>query len=622
MPARFYHAVRYSGADKEKGMSRKTAILVCVTLAAFYLLLQDMRTPPEHRTHKERFLYHIDPELIREITVIKQGKPYVTGAKIDDENWMLTHPVETEAAGFAFAPVQNFVGLGKYLMVISREGTKDFSFRKYGLEDPPISVMFTAENKRYGFDVSPVRGDKLFVRKHGDDDSVYAVPSHFYNFFNRHVSDYRPSTVFSFNDTNVEQIELAGPVTMLIEKPPRSIWLIRKPFVWPGASDIIADYLKRMKALRITSFVKDSVDQKGLAEYGITGDSPRIRIALRDGSTQVLTVGRKHKIDKTEVYYFTSGNASSVYAAPAVPVDILLKPDIKLFRSRKLAFFDNRQISRITVDHFSKQPTERITLERAQVSDPWKCTEPADERVGTVRINNFIKTFIQTDIMNFTMEGKDKIEVFDLDDPDIVITFFTRDKTGRDRKIYRLSFKDKGGGQIYGYIDADVYGTVTILRIPSGLYTELASGLAAFKTLYILRGARENISWFAVSGVNRVRFECRRTREGGWEVVEPTDKLIEERELHETLLVLSNLKAEHIVTLSAENYAQYGFDNPQASVSFVAFGKKYSLLIGKTVPGTSHSYVRVMGSSIIYALARDKVNQLTKDTGLFIKNKQ
>ena len=261
-------------------------------------------------------------------------------------------------------------------------------------------------------------------------------------------------------------------------------------------------------------------------------------------------------------------------------------------------------------------------LERAKITDPWICTQPKDERVGASRTNDFIKNFINTDVVSFTMEGKDKIEVFDLDDPDIVITYFAADRTGGDRKMYRLNLKNKGGNLLYGYIDADVYGTVTILRIPSELYTELASGLAAFKTLFILSGARDNISLLAISGVNRVRFECKLTPENTWAVVEPTNKLIDNRELFKTVEVLGNLRTEKIITLSASNYAEYGFDKPQAIVSFVAFGKKYSLLIGKTVPGTSHSYVKIQRSPIVYALAREKVNELTKDTGLFIKNKE
>jgi hypothetical protein len=217
------------------------------------------------------------------------------------------------------------------------------------------------------------------------------------------------------------------------------------------------------------------------------------------------------------------------------------------------------------------------------------------------------------------MEGKDKIKVFGLDDPDIIITFFTRGNTDVEEQLYRLYLKDKKNNMIYGYIDAETYGTVTILRIPGGVYHELASGLAAFKTLYILSGAENNITWYAVSGINRVRFECRYTGENKWEVVEPTNKLINMYELANTLNVLANLKTERIVTLKAGNYAEYGFDQPKAQVSFVAFGRRYTLVIGKTVPGSTDSYVKMARSEIVYTLAREKVNQLAKDTGQFIK---
>jgi len=622
MPARLYHAVRHPCPDKEKVVSRKTAVLILAAVVLFYILLQDLRTPPEREVRKQRFIYHIDPESIREVTIIKNGKPHISGTRIDEENWVLTKPVETRAAAFAFAPVQNFISIGKYLLVVTKEGVPDFSFEKYGLDDPPVTVMFTAEDKRYGFDVSPVFDEKLFVRKHGEEDRVYAVPPHFYNYFNRPVSEYRPSTVFSFNDTNVRRLELKGARHFLVAKPPRGIWHIREPFMWPCASDIIADYLKRMKALRITAFAKDSAEDKDFKEYGIMETSPSLAVVLRDGTVQSIRLGRKEMENGKEIYYFTANDSDSVYSADAYPIDILFEADLKVFRSRKLAVFSNAQITKLTVDDLSDKPAWRIVLERDKITSPWKCTEPEGEQVGTSRVNEFIEDFLNTDVVNFTMEGKDKIKVFDLDSPDMVITFYARDRAGGDRKIYRLNLKNKGKNQIYGYIDADVYGSITILRIPSELYAELDSGLAAFKPLYIIRGARDRISWFAVSGVNRVRFEARLTPENTWKVVEPTDKEVNHGELFKTLAVLADLRTEKIVTLSTENYSVYGFDSPQAVVSFVAFGKKYKILIGKTMPGTTHSYVKVDTSPIVYALGRNRMNELTKDTGMFIKNKE
>jgi len=601
-------------------MSRRTGVLLAVTFLLFFFLLQDLRRPPARNTGKSRFLYNVEPDAVKEISVFKKGNLYVAGTRLDEETWVLTHPVETRASAYAFAPILNFIAYAKYLMVISKEGVPRFDPADYGLEKPAITVLFTAEGKRYGFDVSPVLENKLFIRKHGEEDRVYAVAPHFYNFFNQDVSDYRPRTVFSFSDTSVARIEVNGRGRRLvIEKPPRHIWKITHPFTWPGAPDIIADYLNRIKSLRIKKFEKDGAGADVLKRYGIEDSSPFLSVTLRDGTVQKIRVGRKE--EKNQVYYFTDGEGRSVYTVSSYTVDALFNVDLKLFRYRNLAVFSNEDICKIVVDDFVVKPARRIVLERPRVSAPWKCTEPKDERVGTERINGFIKKFIETKIINFTMEGRDKIAVFDLNDPDIIISFFTPAKGGGARRLYRLHLKNKGG-LIYGYIDGEPYKSVAILRIPSELFTELATGLAAFKTLYILRGAEDNITWFAVSGPGRTRFECTLTPENEWKVVEPAGGILNMREFHETLDVLADLKTTRIVTLAATGSARYGFDNPKAVVSFVAFGRRYDLLIGKTVPGTTDSYVKVEGSKIVYALARDRVNALTKDTGLFVKKKE
>lgn len=592
-------------------MSRATILLALAAAVLFGLLLLDIRKAPDAGLTASRFVYSIDAETVSEIAVRRGDAVSVAGLRLTDEAWVLTAPLRTEASPLAFAPILNFISAGMYGAAISRAGVEDFNLATFGLEQPAFTVLFKADNRRHVFHVGPVINNQLFLRKDEEPDRVYQVPPHFYNFFARDASEYRPRTVFTFQDINVTRVTLTGPNGFDLGKTAAGMWMLAQPCAWPGAPDAIAAYLSDLKALRIRDFVRDDTPADGLAEYGLDAPAFTVTVGLAGREPRVIAVGRRNA--EKGVYFCREEGGAMVFAVPAVQIDNIAAPDIKLFRNPRLGVFPTETITKLTVDNLRTK--ERIQLERTEVTAPWRCTWPKDETVGTERVGDFIQTFKETRILAFAMEGADKIPVFDLDQPDIVIAFARADAGGREETVYSLNLKHKGADLVYGIID----DTTSVLRLPLDLHQALDSGLAAFKTLYLVPpDATDNISWLEITGRNRVRFEAKRV-EARWEIVTPTDKAPVPEELVKTLDVLGGLRAEGIAALKPENYSVYGFDEPAAQVAFVALGRKFTLHIGRTVPGRTESFVRMEGGDIVYTLAKEKVNELTKDTGLYLR---
>ena len=79
-------------------MSRSTGAMAVIVLAAFYLLLQDMRREAVPESGSSRYIYEIDAELITEVTVLKNGTMHISASKLNDD-WFITQPIKAKASG-------------------------------------------------------------------------------------------------------------------------------------------------------------------------------------------------------------------------------------------------------------------------------------------------------------------------------------------------------------------------------------------------------------------------------------------------------------------------------------------------------------------------------------------
>ncbi len=594
-------------------MRKSTIALAAVSCILFFMLLADMRKDPDRTPGTSHYIYNIDSREIQEIGVFKDGNRYVSLLRTGEQDWNITFPVNTKASEYSIAPILNFINDAMYTNIYSKESYENFSLESFGLENPPYRITFRAEGTQYAFRVSPVKKDDIYFLREDQPGKVYVAPRHFFNYFNADFNEYRVRTVFSFNDINVSKFEIKGETELTVAKPARGLWNIEVPFHWPGAPDMIAVYMNALKSLRIKEFVKDGASEDELKLFGISGSKNKVILHFAYTPPVSMTVGKKDS--GRNIYYFTVDGSGSVFTAEAGAIEALITPDIKLFRNRDLGVFDPSLVRHIEVVYANdRQP---ITMERAALAAMWKCTWPKDEKIGTERVNDFISNFLETKIVNFTMEGKDKIPVFDLDKPDISITFSGTTGPGRKEELYRLFMKKKGKDLVYGYIA----GTDSILRLSEKLYAELDRGLITFKSLYILPEIDQDVTWFAISGKNRVRVEGRLTDSRNWDIVEPTNKLAVPEEIYDMIDTLSLLRADSIVTLNIGNYRDYGLDDPAVEVSFIGKGVRFDLQIGNKTENSSDSYVKLKSSDAVFTLSKDKIDHIAKDPWNLIKLK-
>ena len=499
-------------------MNRTTIITAVCTFFVFFILLQDLRKGSRTDITHSRFIYDIDREAVSNITIIKNGEKHVSATKISERKWRLTFPLESPASEASISSIVTFINASMYENIITRNGTPDFDLKNYGLDKPPFEITFTAHHKIYNFTVSPVINNHLYIQRKDKPDIVYVTYPHFYNYFNKNVNDYRPRTILDFNSINLIALELSNENGFRITKPSPNIWMMERPYSWTAAEDIAGNYVKTLKTITIKDFISEKPSQEDLASYGLDKSTAVITITLQNQKPISLFFGNKDSTG-TARFFKDSRTGNAVYTTNEAILTQLLKPDINLLRSHMLATFNEKQVNQIEVSDLRKEVLQRIILKKSN-NNIWSCIKPANTTVGTERISSFLKTFLATRILKFELEGTKNIQTIGLTQPEIMIRFSGTDLSGKTGTIYTLNLINLSG-EVYGYIE----GTDSVLRIPSTLYTTLASGLVAFKSLYITHNKQNPISWFSIEGPNRVRLECKLdTERHRWDIVEPTGK--------------------------------------------------------------------------------------------------
>ena len=395
-------------------MKPRNTLLLLLVLAALGAYVYWVEWPQEERQAAEKKLVTLDRDAVTALTLDYPDRSITLEKK--DGRWRLVKPVEADADETV---VKNLLGtLADAEVTRTLEDVAD-KLASYGLDTPEATARITLAD---GTALPPLKvgkttsvGFSSYVQK-GDDPKVYITGAAFQSGMKKQVKDLRDKTVITFEDQEVQKIELAragGPV--VLERQEGDRWQITAPASYPADGAEIRALLASIRGIRADDFVSDDASAD-LAPYGLTTPRLEVRVWLaKDRAQKTLLVGGTREEEQKKTIYAKRAEGPSVYTIPEYSLKNLDK-DLATLRDKTVLAFEKEKAARIEV---TRKDGAGFTL--AKREGTWHIDTPGEgvERVPTM--TRFLDDVAGMKGSEIVAEHGPDLAKFGLDAPDLTI---------------------------------------------------------------------------------------------------------------------------------------------------------------------------------------------------------
>jgi hypothetical protein len=613
---------------------RTTIILLIIAgIGAAYIFLYDKR---QYRTdvwvqRQQMVLPDYKPGQINKIEM-KKGDTNIVLESTDNENWRMVEPLQLRADKAEVAEILAQFEFLRKIGVVKESETANFSLKEYGLETPELVVsLWLKKGSMIGGTAGDVTrytvsiGDRLAAGQDtvyitvGDDKDVSVVGAKFLEKVNKEINDLRNKWAFEYDKHSVERVRLeSGENEPVVCSKAEQLWWITQPLSDRADTERIKDILNELKNLKIAKedFVSDS--KEDIVNYGL--DKPVFTISIgTTGNVQTLRLG--HSLD--EKIYAKLDDESSIFLVH----DIILRDlDLELndLRDKLLLRFD--AIGTYGIEKIDMKTSGTNLVMEKTVQYDWMIKSPKEILADRDTVREFVEKIKDLQIQQYVDDSGANFEKYGLADSPIEVSVFRRIGEGETVK-FLIGNADENGGLCYVRRD----GEDAVYTVPTENFYEIAkAGYLAFRDKLVMEFPKETAQKIVIERDGK-KLICETTedstmRRPKWNMVSPVTMEAELDSINQVVWNLSFLLADKIVTLSAENPADYGLDKPllKASVTYEASGmaahsseviseksdlvkpkelKTKTLLIGNKVEpekDKSNYYAKVDGQDMIF----------------------
>jgi len=558
-------------------------LLIIAGIGAAYIFLYDRK---QYRTdvwiqREQMVLPDYKPGQINKIE-IKKGNTDIVLESTDNETWRMLEPLQLRADKAEVAEILAQFEFLRKVGTIKESETENFNLKEYGLETPGVIVNLwlkkgsmvggtTGDITKYTINI----GDRLAAGQNttyitvGDDRDVFVVVARFLEKIDKEINDLRNKWAFEFDKHAVERVRLeSGTNEPVVCSKAEQLWWITQPLSDRADTDRIQDILNELKDLEIAKedFVSDS--KEDIVDYGL--DKPVFTISI--GTTDdVQTLHLGHSLD--EKIYAKLDGESSIFLVD----DILLRDlDLELndLRDKQLLRFDS--IGTYGIEKIDlKYPDTELVMEKTVQYD-WMIKSPTNILADRDVVREFVEKIKDLQIQQYIDDSGTNYEKYGLaeEDSPIEVSVFRRIGEGETVK-FLIGNADENGGLCYVRRD----GEDAVYTVPTENFYDIATaGYLAFRDKLVMEFPKENAQKVVISRDGKTLI-CETTedstmRRPKWNMISPVKMQAELDSINQVVWNLSFLLADKIVTLSAENSADYGFDTPllKASVTYADSG--------------------------------------------------
>ena len=561
---------------------RTTIILLIVAgIGAAYIFLYDKK---QYRTdvwmqRQQMVLPDYKPGQIDKIEMKRDGVNIVLEST-DNQRWRMVEPLQLRADR---AEVEEILAQFEFLRkvgTINESETANFNLKEYGLETPSLVIRLwlkkgsmvggTAGNiTKYTVNI----GDRLAAGQDtayittGDDKDVFVVGVKFLEKVSKEINDLRNKWAFEYDKHSVERVRLEREESEpVVCSKAEQLWWITQPLSDRADTERIKDILDELKNLEIAKedFVSDS--KEDIINYGLDKPVFTISIGTTD-NVQTLLLG--HSLD--EMIYAKLEGESSIFLVHDM---ILRNLDLELndLRDKQLLRFD--AIGTYGIEKIDINSSDTNLVMEKTVQYDWMIKSPTNILADRDVVREFVEKIKDLQIQQYIDDSGTNFAKYGLADSPIEVSVFRRIGEGETVKFF-IGKADENGGLCYVRRD----GEDAVYTVPTENFYDIAkAGYLSFRDKLVMEFPKETAQKIVVNRDGNTLI-CETTedstmRRPKWSMISPVTMEAELDSINQVVWNLSFLLADKIVTLSAENPADYGFDNPllRASITYEEAG--------------------------------------------------
>jgi len=561
---------------------RTTIILLIVAgIGAAYIFLYDKK---QYRTdvwmqRQQMVLPDYKPGQIDKIEMKRDGVNIVLEST-DNQRWRMVEPLQLRADR---AEVEEILAQFEFLRkvgTIKESETANFNLKEYGLETPTLVVSLwlkkgsmvggTAGNiTKYTVNI----GDRLAAGEDtayittGDGKDVFVVSVKFLEKVSKEINDLRNKWAFEYDKHSVERVRLEREESEpVVCSKAEQLWWITQPLSDRADTERIKEILDELKNLEIAKedFVSDS--KEDIINYGLDKPVFTISIGTTD-NVQTLLLG--HSLD--EMIYAKLEGESSIFLVHDM---ILRNLDLELndLRDKQLLRFD--AIGTYGIEKIDINSSDTNLVMEKTVQYDWMIKSPTNILADRDVVREFVEKIKDLQIQQYIDDSGTNFAKYGLADSPIEVSVFRRIGEGETVKFF-IGKADENGGLCYVRRD----GEDAVYTVPTENFYDIAkAGYLSFRDKLVMEFPKETAQKIVVNRDGNTLI-CETTedstmRRPKWSMISPVTMEAELDSINQVVWNLSFLLADKIVTLSAENPADYGFDNPllRASITYEEAG--------------------------------------------------
>ena len=556
-------------------------LLIIAVIGAAYIFLYDRK---QYRTdvwvqREQMALPDYKPGQINKIE-IKKGGTNIVLESTDNETWRMIEPLQLRADKAEVAEILAQFEFLRKVGTIKESETENFNLKEYGLETPGTVVNLwlkkgsivggtTGDVTKYTVNI----GDRLAAGQNtayitvGGDKDVFVVVSRFLEKIDKEINDLRNKWAFEFDKHAVERVRVeSGENKPVVCSKAEQLWWITQPLSDRADTERIQDILNELKNMKVAKedFVSDT--KEDIVNYGL--DKPVFTISIGTANiVQTLHLG--HRLD--EKIYAKLDGESSIFLVQ----DIILRDlDLELndLRDKQLLRFD--AIGTYGIEKIDlKYPDTALVMEKTVQYD-WMIKSPTNILADRDVVREFVEKIKDLQIQQYIDDSGTNFEKYGLADSPIEVSVFRRIGEGETVK-FLIGNADENGGLCYVRRD----GEDAVYTVPTENFYDIAkAGYLSFRDKLVMEFPKETAQKLVINRDGKT-LTCETTedstmRRPKWSMISPVTMEAVLDSINQVVWNLSFLLADKIVTLSAENPADYGFDNPllRASITYEETG--------------------------------------------------
>lgn len=557
---------------------RTTIILLIIAgIGAAYIFLYDRK---QYRTdvwvqREQMALPDYKPGQINKIE-IKKGDTKIVLESTDNETWRMIEPLQLRADRAEVAEILAQFEFLRKVGTIKESETANFSLKEYGLETPGIVVNLwlkkgtmvggtSGDITKYTINI----GDRLAAGQNttyitvGGNKDVFVVVSRLLDKIDKEINDLRSKWAFEFDKYAVQRVRIeSGAKDPVVCSKAEQLWWITQPLSDRADTERIQDILNELKNLKIAKedFVSDS--KEDIVNYGL--DKPVFTISIGT-TTDVQTLHLGHSLDD-KIYAKLDGESSIFFVQDIILRDLDL--ELNDLRDKQLLRFDS--IGTYGIEKIDlKYPDSELVMEKTVQYD-WMIKSPKNILADRDVVREFVEKIKDLQIQQYIDDSGANYEKYGLADSPIEVSVFRRIGEGETVK-FMIGNTDENGGLCYVRRD----GEDAVYTVPTENFYDVATaGYLAFRDKLVLEFPKEDARKLVINRDGKTLI-CETTEDSSmrrpkWNMLSPVTMKAELDSINQVIWNLSFLLADKIVTLSGENSADYGFDNPllKASVTY------------------------------------------------------